>query len=276
MKDLLTEIKHRLVEELGVSDIVTASANEIQRLIIADSRTKPKAKHKNGNFTYDFCKAKVDVYYDLYYLNNEQEIKMLSLRPSRANKTDNGYMLYTTIFYIRSQNKYIAYQGGLQHELEHIYQMIQSGKYLLTPQSSKIYRTAIRLFTIGSPAEKLVGSVIYCNNKFEKDAIANGLYKLIMDNPNVDPYTTLEKTPHYRNIKKIKFNVIDNDNRQIIEPVVKKYFNKSYKWFYSMANKVVKSYINKIGKILTKAYNDIYKDKTPLDGGFIGGTDIEI
>ena len=48
MKDLLTEIKHRLVEELGVSDIVTASANEIQRLIISDSRTKPKAKHKNG------------------------------------------------------------------------------------------------------------------------------------------------------------------------------------------------------------------------------------
>ena len=36
------------------------------------------------------------------------------------------------------------------------------------------------------------------------------------------------------------------------------------------------SYINKIGKILTKAYNDIYKNKTPLDGGFIGGTDIEI
>ena len=97
-----------------------------------------------------------------------------------------------------------------------------------------------------------------------------------MDNPNVDPYTTLEKTPHYRNIKKIKFNVIDNDNRQLIEPVVKKYFNKSYKWFYSMANKVVKSYINKIGKILTKAYNDIYKNKTPLDGGFIGDTDIEI
>ena len=32
----------------------------------------------------------------------------------------------------------------------------------------------------------------------------------------------------------------------------------------------------KIGKILTKAYNDIYKNKTPLDGGFIGGTDIEI
>ena len=122
----------------------------------------------------------------------------------------------------------------------------------------------------------MVGKVIYCNNKFEKDAIANGLYKLIMDNPNVDPYTTLEKTPHYRTIKKIKFDVIDNDNRQLIEPVVKKYFNKSYKWFYSMANKVVKSYINKIGKILTKAYNDIYKNKTPLDGGFIGDTDMEI
>ena len=43
-----------------------------------------------------------------------------------------------------------------------------------------------------------------------------------------------------------------------------------------MANKVVKSYINKIGKILTKAYNDIYKNKTPLDGGFIGDTDMEI
>ena len=34
--------------------------------------------------------------------------------------------------------------------------------------------------------------------------------------------------------------------------------------------------LNKIGKILTKAYNDIYKDKTPLDGGFIGDTDMEI
>ena len=100
MKDLLTEIKHRLVEELGVSDIVTASANEIQRLIIADSRTKPKAKHKNGNFTYDFCKTKVDVYYDLYYLNDEQEIKTLNLRSSQVNETDNGYVLYTTMFYI--------------------------------------------------------------------------------------------------------------------------------------------------------------------------------
>ena len=276
MKDLLTEIKHRLVEELGVSDMVATSVNEIQRLIIADSRTKPKAKHKNGNFTYDFCKTKVDVYYDLYYLNNEQEIETLSLKSSQANETAYGYILYTTMFYVRNQNKYITYQGGLQHELEHIYQMIQSGNYLLTPQSSKIYETAIRLMKIGSPIEKLVGGVVYYNNKFEKDAIANGLYKLIMDNPNVDPYTTLEKTTHYRNIKKIKFNVIDNDNKQLIEPVVKKYFNKSYKWFYSITNKVVKNYINKIGKILTKAYNDIYKNKTPLDGGFVGGTDIEI
>ena len=201
MKDLLTEITHIIYEELGVSDVVTSSADEILKLIIADSKIKDKSIHKNGNVLYAFCNVNVNVSYDLYYLNNEEEINNLKLMASETNKVDNKhYTLYTTIFYIRNINKYVSYNGGLQHELEHIYQIIQSGKYLIKPQHQSMYSTAIGLMKTGSSIEKIVGGVIYYNNKFEKDAIANGVYELIMNKYPSNPLQTLENTTDRKSV----------------------------------------------------------------------------
>ncbi|MBO6243292.1 MAG: hypothetical protein J6O41_01815, partial [Clostridia bacterium] len=161
--------------------------------------------------------------------------------------------------------------GTLQHEIEHIYQMIMSDKPLLNNILSKdIYKTAEYLIHKNDAINKIIGYVIYYNNKFEKDAFANGIYKKIMDNPSLNEFDILKQDTTYQNILIIKKYVVENTNNELknkIEPVIKKQFNKSYKWFYNIANSVIKNYINKIGKVLVKAQQDKYTvilDDTPI------------
>ena len=152
-----------------------------------------------------------------------------------------------------------------QHEFEHIYQMIRSGNDLLKDTSIDMYGTALSLMKDDDVIKKLVGYVVYYNNKFEKDAFVNAIYKQIMDNNENTPTQTLKNTITYQNILTIKTHLIEYQGyKNKIETIVKTNFNKSYKWFYKMTCNVVKTYISKMGKILMKAYKD--KNNMPLDG----------
>ena len=47
------------------------------------------------------------------------------------------------------------------------------------------------------------------------------------------------------------------------------------KLFYNLCNKVVKTYINKIGKVFAKAQKELYGEGKVLDGGILlGGNEI--
>ena len=285
MKNLLTEIKEKLYEELGVADIVSTASSNLLSEIIKHSKTVPSGKYgirrfKHGEFNYLFENNTLNVFYDLYYVSTYDDINY-SIPPNSgtSNKINNNvYKLKVTIVYIRDINKYIDVNGNIQHELEHIYQMIKSGKHLLSKSGSRtLYRNSEILRGFSDIYSKIVGTVIYYACKFEKDAFANAIYRQIMNNPNVNPYETLKSTITYQNINIIKQHVLDTEiYKDKYANIVKTYFGKNYQWFYNLANKVVKTYINKIGKVYAKAYNDLNKKSPQLDGGTLGVGEISL
>ena len=272
MKNLLMEIKNSLYEEMGISKEVTNISNDILSSIIKDSKTIPYNDIKKHNFIYEYNGNKIYVDYTLYYVLDEDSINTV-IKHDNINtfgesdrKSKNIYYLKTTVFYQRDINKYVDYNGTIQHEFEHIYQMIKSGKHLLSNVITKdIYTTADYLRHKSDIISKLIGYTIYYNNRFEQDAFANGLYKKIMDNPTRNPYDILQQDVTYKNVLTIKKYILENNTYQTtIDTVVQKQFNKTYKWFHKIAENMVKTYIRKMSRTLLKAQND--KKTSPLDG----------
>lgn len=268
MKDLLTEIKNSLYEELGISKEVTRVSNDIISQIIKDSKKLPISKVKTNTINYQYNNNLIEVEYVLYYVIDEEDFNETRqyITAGESNKINTQkYYLKTNIVYRKDINQYIDYNGMTQHEFEHIYQMIRSGNDLLKDTSIDMYGTALSLMKDDDVIKKLVGYVVYYNNKFEKDAFVNAIYKQIMDNNENTPTQTLKNTITYQNILTIKTHLIEYQGyKNKIETIVKTNFNKSYKWFYKMTCNVVKTYISKMGKILMKAYKD--KNNMPLDG----------
>ena len=282
MNNLLTEIKEKLYEELGVADVVSTASSNLLSEIIKHSKTVPSEKYgfKHGEFNYLFENNTINVFYDLYYVSTYDDIvySTPSNRGSSNKINNNVYGLKVTIVYVRDINQYIDFNGNLQHELEHIYQMIKSGKHLLSKRDSHIfYEKANILKGFSDIYCQIVGTVVYYACKFEKDAFVNAIYRQIMNNPNVNPYETLQSTITYKNINVIKKYVLDSEIlKDKYANIVKKNFGKNYQWFYNLANKVVKTYINKIGKVYAKAYNDLNKKNPQLDGGTLGVGEISL
>ena len=257
--NLITEIKKSINEELGISKIVTNETNSLISTIINDSKKQPKQNNmKNGLFDTMVFGVPISVQYQIFYVNSYQDIKTLNI-VNPGTLTDDNFIV-TTLCYIKDQNKYIDYDGSTQHELQHLYQELMSGKDLLeNPKIKNIYTTAIKLAKSTNAFEKFVGFTIYYGSKFEKDAFMNEIYKQVMDNWQINPFETIKKTVVYRNINTIK-NVIDNlteYQKAKLQETIQFYFNKNLNWFITIANKIVKTYTNKIGKIIIKAQNDI-------------------
>lgn len=257
--NLITEIKKSINEELGISKMVTNETNSLISTIINDSKKQPKQNNmKNGLFDTMVFGVPISVQYQIFYVNSYQDIKTLNI-VNPGTLTDDNFIV-TTLCYIKDQNKYIDYDGSTQHELQHLYQELMSGKDLLeNPKIKNIYTTAIKLAKSTNAFEKFVGFTIYYGSKFEKDAFMNEMYKQIMDNWQINPFETIKKNVVYKNVNTIK-NVIDNlteYQKTKLQETVKFYFNKNLNWFITIANKIVKTYTNKIGKIIIKAQNDI-------------------
>lgn len=257
--NLITEIKKSINEELGISKMVTNETNSLISTIINDSKKQPKQNNmKNGLFDTMVFGVPISVQYQIFYVNSYQDINTLNI-VNPGNLTDDNFIV-TTLCYIKDQNKYIDYDGSTQHEVQHMYQELMSGKDLLeNPKIKNMYTTAIKLAKSTNAFEKFVGFTIYYGSKFEKDAFMNEMYKQIMDNWQINPFETIKKTVVYRNINAIK-NVIGNlteYQKTKLQETVQFYFNKNLNWFLTIANKIVKTYTNKIGKIIIKAQNDI-------------------
>lgn len=257
--NLITEIKKSINEELGISKMVTNETNSLISTIINDSKKQPKQNNmKNGLFDTMVFGVPISVQYQIFYVNSYQDIKTLNI-VNPGTLTDDNFIV-TTLCYIKDQNKYIDYDGSTQHELQHLYQELMSGKDLLeNPKIKNMYTTAIKLAKSTNAFEKFVGFTIYYGSKFEKDAFMNEMYKQIMDNWQINPFETIKKNVVYKNVNTIK-NVIDNlteYQKTKLQETVQFYFNKNLNWFITIANKIVKTYTNKIGKIIIKAQNDI-------------------
>ena len=265
---LITEIKKQLFEELGVSDKVTKAAKDIFKAIIYDSKLHGRAKNKSGAVQYSFDGIDVDVIYYLYYVRTVEDFDDSKFIANSDMVSPKHFIVRTTVLYDYSQNKYVDPEGSLQHELEHVYQQASSGNLLLQKEKSRdIYRISERLINSERNSERIVGFIVYYNNRFEKDAIANEFYKTIMDNPNENPFELLKSSKMYNNLKVIEKVIVNtNKYKNTFEKIAFDNFGKHYDWLKNMATSICKAYTIKIGKIMAKAHNDLYANGTQLDG----------
>lgn len=254
---LFEEIVQQINEELGVSDLVTNTTNNIISAIIKDNKINKKFKGRIENF--NVFGINISVIYQIYVVNTINDI--INIVTDNPGRTDRTLNIYTTIVYVKELNKYIDYNGTTQHEIEHLYQTIKSKKLLLHPESADMYKTACNLVEYGSTIyDGIVGYVVYYNNKFEKDAFANDTYRQIIDNPREKPIEIVKNTDVYQNIGTISRYVNSKSSKvkQKIEDVTFKNFGKHYNWWLNMAKKVIANYKNKMGKVIVKAEKDLY------------------
>ena len=267
--ELFEEIVQLVKEELGISEIVKNTTNNIMSVTLKDKKGKPLFKNKRSGIIENFnlFGKSTRIEYDVYFVRDKSEINSLGLfnLGSYNGKTNT---LKVTLVFVRNENRYTDLEGTLQHEVEHAYQESRSGKSLITPKNTDTYIKANRLMQSNDDYEKLVGCTLYLANKFEKDGKINGLYKEIMDNWGKAPIDVVKETAIYKNISAIK-QYIDNEIPSIegeIENVCQKNFNRHYNWWKNIAKKTVSAYTNKIGKIIAKAEKDREGDLIDYNG----------
>ena len=271
--DLLTEIKNTVNEEYGISDVVNL---ETRKIINTIKSYKPKNSKQTINgfpssegkiSDYNFLNSKIDLYFRIYYIKDNNQIELINdINPGYTNFDENTQKYYLTTTVICNKGNFIDYNGTTEHEVDHLFKIKKTGKMpLIKPTSKDIYQKARNLIIKNDFYSQIVGYVIYYNNKFEKDAFASEIYRIIMDNPHSEPFETVEKNVTFKNIKIINTFIenITTENINEIENILLNNFNKHFRWWHNMAKNVVKMYITKIGKVIAKAQKDLIK-KYPM------------
>ena len=263
--ELFEEIVMAVNEELGISDVVTNTTNEIISLISKDGKKKPLFKNKkNGEIKgFNLFGKKILIKYALYFVDSIDDIKKLKIAWS-GSYNDTTRTLETTVVYCKKENKYIDYVGSTQHEVEHAYQTSKTRKSLVSKNSTgKMYMKAKSLMRTNEYAKQVVGYTIYYACKFEKDAYENSVYKMISDNWEKDPIEILKGTTIYQNLKIIsnQANMVSPGWEQTIENICVKEFGRHFKWWQNLAKKTVSGYMRKFGKMIAKVEKDRGADR---------------
>lgn len=277
MKHLIVELKQALYEDLGIRYEVKDAYRKVKEGVIKDSKkTRFTTKDiygnrlKKGSFNLEvFNGVNVNISYYIIYLGNRSEMADAERNYVHwSSYNSNTNTLKTLLFYIDNEKKYV--DKASQHELDHVYKsLIRNQSMPKKPVSKKIYQKAVAGASSTDALTKLVSYVIYYNNNFERDAFGNDIYSAIMQNQDKDMYSVVEETNVYRNILIIR-KFIENINpktKDIIEDIVYNTYGKHFKWWYNIAQRVVKQYIRKIGRAMAKAKYDIDGDNVNIFGG---------
>lgn len=264
MKDLLTEIKEIVKEELSISDEVLKTKNALVAAIIKDSKNMPKHDSKFADymkqgilFKYPLFGEQWIVIYKIFYIKSNAEYDNL-ISNIEAGKTSPNGKVYVNLIYIADRNNYTDIEGEVQHELEHIYQVAKKKKWIISSQlSADIYSKAQNLKNNGTTiGEQLVGFTLYYNNNFERDVFTNGIYSMMIDNNVTEPLKFIKNTVNYKNVLTVERVVEAGTYKEEIDKVVKSYFGKSYGWWKKIALRMVSTYKVKIGKAVAKYTKD--------------------
>lgn len=255
--ELISEIKKIVSEELGLSELVKETSQNLISAIIRNNKKNKLSETGDGKFLYTLFGKQVHILYHMYYVKNNEDLEALKIKSPGAYY-ENENTLETTIVYVKDKNIYFDYAGTTRHELKHLYQAIKKKKPLLFGKNENVYQKAGVLRNSEDFFEQIVGYTIYYANKFERDAIVSTWYSLIDSNTTKDSYEVIKDTPIYRNIK-IIYDFLNNltaNSQQVIENVCQKNFGKHFGWWKNIASRVCSDYVNKIGKIIAKIEKD--------------------
>jgi hypothetical protein len=158
----------------------------------------------------------------------------------------------------------------IQHELEHLFQVIRGKKlnsYGLGQKGVDAYNKAYRILKSNTQDLKLfhVSYVIYTLSESEVDAFVNQLYQELSSVGIRDAIQTLKNSNaynYYLNSKKL-LKIIKN-NREAYEDVITS-FGFEYEKFLKTFLKLNQRYITKIGKVLSRFNEENQPDEVLLN-----------
>lgn len=257
--NLFEQIVMAVNEELGISSLVITTAKNIVSMIAKDaSKNGSLTGQKTGKINgVNIFGETIEICYTIYCVTSENA-KLV--RP----KWTGGYnselkRLTTSVLYLTDKNEFIDLDGTTQHELEHMYQTSLSGKSLINRAGTrKIYVAAKKLMNSGDYFEQIVGYSVYYANKFEQNAYANTIYRMLMDNGVLNPMDYIKETGMYKNIKIIE-EQLGRDTKyfvQSVENICVSNFGRHYNWWKNLTKKMISSFLTQIGKAIAKYEKD--------------------
>ena len=274
-----------LNEELGIANKVTEISTKIRNLVSDDyARNINTNRYVNlsiriSNFVNRNKKLKA--FNDIIIINPDSDnikvrfyvvdvdsydSELITLYKEGFDSSFDIETCEITLFLLSKNNKIVWRDviEDIQHEIEHWYEQKEKGKSLLNKKVINRYKKYQKLRRSSYNFERVLGMVYYYYEKFERNAIMNGLYSKIMEYNEIDyvidPIEVLKDYIHYKNIKTLKdiLNLIDNDEAYKEEwiEMLKKH-NKSLESFIRVTNIVVNEYIKAFGRTIYKARKDL-------------------
>lgn len=270
---ILEEIEKILKEELSVNNEIDNISEEIMLNIGNDYKIGNKQIIKDSiylyssSFTKTFLDKKIYINYKIYnFLNNEvfqmckddygiTDGSSACLEGGRFIMVSiNGYCVSGTL------NKALLLDT-IRHEIEHIFQQIKSGKVIPQNNAYNTFAQPMYLYNEDN-ITKTIANLIYLSERFEIDAMVNGLYGELkeMGGKGISRYG-LMKTYAYGKYKEYLrlYNDIISFDKQVVNNILKK-GDINYMQFIKRIEWGKKYFINKIGKVFFKYKKDMLKE----------------
>lgn len=261
-----------LNEELSISNDVNDLTIKIKNLISNDYARNIGYERcytiLYKGFNREVFSNEITINYDnksiivVYYVLEDAPQEIIKQYNSIFNSTSNNRILKLEL-YLTSYNNKINWQKNsrdLQHEVEHLFQLIKKGKDLLSDKQFNEYNKLKSLTTHNDYYDQIIGYTYYYYNKAERNAIINGLYREIIDLNSdglvTDPLEIIKNSPYYYNIQIIKNTIENHKNHEQLENKLKN-INKTLKQYLRIANIMIGEYSKAFGRLLYKVKKDI-------------------
>lgn len=259
-------------EELSISNDVNDLTIKIKNLISNDYARNIGYERcytiLYKGFNREVFSNEITINYDnksiivVYYILEDASQEIIKQYNSIFNSTSNNRILRLEL-YLTSHNNKINWKKNsrdLQHEVEHLFQLIKKGKDLLSDKQFSEYNELKSLTKHNDYYDQIIGYTYYYYNKAEKNAIINGLYREIIDlNTDgvvTDPLEIIKNSPYYHNIQIIKNTIENYKNHEQLENKLKN-INKTLKQYLRIANIMIDEYSKAFGRLLYKVKKDI-------------------
>lgn len=261
-----------LNEELSISNDVNDLTIKIKNLISNDYTRNIGYERcytiLYKGFNREVFSNEITINYDnksiivVYYVLEDASQEIIKQYNSIFNSTSNNRILRLEL-YLTAHNNKINWKKNsrdLQHEVEHLFQLIKKGKDLLSDKQFGEYNKLKSLTAHNDYYDQVIGYTYYYYNKAERNAIINGLYREIIDlNTDglvTDPLEIIKNSPYYHNIQIIKTTIENHKNHEQLENRLKN-INKTLKQYLRIANIMIDEYSKAFGRLLYKVKKDI-------------------
>ena len=269
-KKIRNIVKRVINEERGVNQEVYDTANKIFSIIRDDVNDKmEKNEHRQtfggdafcirGEFSIKLAGEEVLVTYNSYVFQDQETYKkyirqyrtMLMCATSAYSK--GKCQIYVVYNYTNEHGFDESIYDRVQHELEHLYQQIQSGKPFSSSDLKGRVNKGLKM-RVQDPNIFKASFILYCSRPYEQDASANGLYSWLQ-NGTTDKNEIVKSSAIVKN-RRICLKYIDE--LENLQPNSEETQNIAMFFGISLASIIKKGY-NSCERMKNKANRTIFK-----------------